>query len=222
MASSRDRKAAEDDRPKDKEESGAPWWHAERPKASAITAPKRSSKHAPQEMTSKRAVSRKREAVAVAKVHARDPRFAPLGESANGLSKMDELKAEKAYAFLNEYRDDEMRQLRAAIKKTKDPTQKEKLQRALMSMESRKKDRDRRERAQAVMDEHRKQEKELVKQGKKPFYLKKSEQKKRVLMDKFASMKKGQVDRAIERRRKKVAGKEKKELPMTRRGFEAE
>ncbi len=70
------------------------------------------------------------------------------------------------------------------------------------------------------MDEHRKQEKELVKQGKKPFYLKKSEQKKRVLIDKFASMKKGQVDRAIERRRKKVAGKEKKELPMTRRGFE--
>ncbi len=173
-------------------------------------------------MTSKRAVSRKREVVAVPKVQARDPRFAPLGASASGLSKMEELKAEKAYAFLNEYRDDEMRQLRAAIKKTKDPTQKEKLQRALMSMESRKKDRERREREQAVMDEHRKQEKELVKQGKKPFYLKKSEQKKRVLMDKFASMKKGQVDKAIERRRKKMAGKEKKELPMTRRGFEAE
>ncbi len=79
-----------------------------------------------------------------------------------------------------------------------------------MSMESKKKERDRRQREQAVMDEHRRQERELVKQGKQPFYLKKSEQKKRVLMDKFAGMKKARVDRAIERRRKKVASRRRK------------
>ena len=63
-------------------------------------------------------------------------------------------------------------------------------------------------------------EKELVKQGKKPFFLKKSEQKKLLLMDKYAGMSKSQVDKAIEKKRKKVAGKEKKQLPYARRAME--
>ena len=167
-------------------------------------------------------MSRRREVgTAAPRVQARDPRFAPLGGSASGPSRTDELRAGKAYAFLDDYRDEEMRQLRAATKQTKDAGQKEQLQRALLSMESRKKDRQRREREQAVIDEHRRREKELVKQGKTPFYLKKSEQKKRVLLDQFASMKKGQVDRAIERRRKKTTAKERREMPMARREFDA-
>ncbi|KAH8888753.1 DUF947-domain-containing protein [Thozetella sp. PMI_491] len=189
-------------------------------RTSGAKAVKRANKHAPQEMSSKRPVSRKRGGEAVPKAEARDPRFGPLGAPAAGLSKLDEIKARKAYAFLDGYRDDEMRQLRTAIKKTKDARQKEELQRALLSMQSKKKDQERRDREQAVVDEHRRKEKELVKQGKMPFFLKKSEQKKRVLLDKFASMKKGQVDKAIERKRKKVAAKERKEMPMARRGLE--
>jgi ribosomal RNA-processing protein 36 len=192
---------------------------------------KRSNKHAPVELTSKKPVSRKRDFLTstaeTKRLQARDPRFTPLGPGASTVaagaaagSTIDEIKARKAYAFLDEYRESEMQELRATIKKTKDPVQKEKLQRALLSMESRKKTQERKDRERAVIEEHRKKEKELVKQGKTPFYLKKSEQKKRVLVDQFQGMKKKQVDKAIERRRKKVAGKEKKMLPMTRRGAE--
>ncbi|KAK0727374.1 hypothetical protein B0T26DRAFT_747710 [Lasiosphaeria miniovina] len=181
----------------------------------------RASKHAPAEMTSKKAVSRRRDFVAMPNVQARDPRFLPLAAS-NSIGKIDNAKLRKAYSFLDDYVEDEMKQLRAAIKKlgSKDPEAKEKLQRALLSIESKKKAQVRKDRERAVIEEHRLKEKELVKDGKQPFYLKKTEQKKRVLVDQFAGLKKGQVDKAIERRRKKVAGKEKKLLPYARRTAE--
>lgn len=186
--------------------------------------PSRSSKHAPTEVSSKRPVGRKREILAVKKPQARDPRFDPLVTSrsssgAGGTSRADEDHARRAYAFLDEYRDDEMRQLRAAARKAKTPVEKERLQRALMSMESRKRARDRKDRERAVVEEHRRHEKELVREGKKaqPFYLKKSEQKKQLLVDQFAGLSDRQRDKAIEKKRKKIAGKEKRSLPMERR-----
>ncbi|KAK6833923.1 hypothetical protein PG989_003211 [Apiospora arundinis] len=184
---------------------------------------KRSSKHAPMEVTAKRAVTRKREVVSVPKVVARDPRFGPLGTTSSSSSRrhpnpaMEEEATRRNYAFLDKYRDDEMAELKKEVKKTRDPAAKEKLQRAVMSMQSRKQMLERRDAERAVVAEHRRQEKELVKQGKQPFYLKKSEQKKRVIMDRFAGMKKGQVDKAIERKRKKLASKERREMPMERR-----
>ncbi|KAK7409695.1 rRNA biogenesis protein rrp36 [Neonectria punicea] len=168
--------------------------------------PKRSSKHAPQEQSSKRPVSRLREIIPDPRRPHRDPRFEPFA------GPLDEVKANKAYAFLDEFRDSEMAELRVQIKKTKDPDAKDALKRQLLSMESKRKSRLRREEADNLLIEHRKREKDLVAQGKTPFYLKKSEQKKQILVDRFASMSKGQVDRAIERKRKKVAGKEKKEM----------
>lgn len=190
-----------------------------------VKPPSRSSKHAPTEVSSKRPVSRKREILAVKRPQARDPRFDPLVTSRSSAGGPDltgraaEDHARKAYAFLDEYRDDEMRQLRAAVKKAKTPAEKEQLQRALMSMESRKKSRERKDRERAVIEEHRRREKELVREGKKaqPFYLKKSEQKKQLLLDQFAGLSERQRDKAIEKKRKKIAGKEKKSLPMERR-----
>lgn len=216
----RKKKAAqEDDRPVG-EETSEPRKTSKKDRP-----PGRSSKHAPMEVTSKRQVSRKREIIPVKKPQARDPRFDPLitsRSSSHAGGKADEDRVRKAYAFLDEYRDDEMRQLKAAVKKAKNPVEKEKLQRALMSMESRKKAREKKDRERAVVEEHRRREKELVKEGKKakPFYLKKSEQKKQLLVNQFSSLSEKQRDKAIERRRKKVAGKEKKELPLARRGLE--
>lgn len=148
---------------------------------------------------------------------ARDPRFDP---SVNRIGKLDEAKARKAYAFLDDYRDSEMADLRAQIKKTRDEHAKETLKRQLMSMESRKKARAKRDEEDTLLAEHRRKEKEMVAQGKTPFYLKRSEQKKQVLMRRYEGMSKGQVDRAIERKRKKVSGREKKELDglVRRRG----
>lgn len=166
----------------------------------------RSSKHAPQEQSSKKPVSRRREILADPRRKARDPRFDPL------MGEVDEEKSRRAYAFLDEYRDREMADLKTQIKTTKSPAEKEALKRQLLSMESKKKAQKKKDEADGLLREHRNKEKELVAQGKQPFYLKKSEQKKQLLTNRFADMSKGQVDRAIERKRKKVAGKERKEL----------
>jgi ribosomal RNA-processing protein 36 len=104
---------------------------------------------------------------------------------------------------------------------TKDEESKEKLKQALMSMESRKKAQIRKDKEQEILEKHRREEKEAVRQGKKPFYLKKAEQKKRVLLDQYGDLKGKQLDRVIERRRKKVEGKEKKRIPFARRGVES-
>jgi ribosomal RNA-processing protein 36 len=174
----------------------------------------RSNKHAPTEMSSKKAVSRKREVIAVHKRDVRDPRFEHTG------GPVDERKLREAYSFLDNYREDEMVELRMQIKKTKDEDLKEKLKRQLLSMESKKKAQARKDREQEILDRHRKEERELVKQGKQPFYLKKAEQKKRVLVEQYKGMKGKQLDHAIERKRKKVASKEKKNMPFARRGVE--
>ncbi|KAH7393105.1 hypothetical protein BKA64DRAFT_755081 [Cadophora sp. MPI-SDFR-AT-0126] len=174
----------------------------------------RSSKHAPTEMSSKKAVSRKREVVPVVKRAYRDPRFEAIG------GPIDDSKVSKAYAFLDDYREDEMKELRNAIKNTKDEDAKEKLERALLSMESKKKAQLRKNKEQEILDRHRKEEKERVKQGKQPFYLKKAEQKKRVLLDAFGELEGKKLDHVIERRRKKIESKEKKRMPFARRKLE--
>ncbi|EGO61098.1 hypothetical protein NEUTE1DRAFT_58139 [Neurospora tetrasperma FGSC 2508] len=219
------KKKGGDEDASDDEEKEEPNWKTEIEKGMKAKVEKhhRTNKHAPIEMTSRKPVSRRRDFLAnePVKPKSRDPRFAPPGiGGSSGKGVVDEIKARKAYSFLDDYQEDEMKQLRMAIKKTKDPNEKEELQRALLSMESKKKARARKDKERELLSEHKKKEKELIKQGKTPFYLKKSEQKKQLLVEQFASMKKSQVDKAIERKRKKIAGKEKKALPLARRTAE--
>ncbi|KAI3325051.1 DUF947-domain-containing protein [Xylariaceae sp. AK1471] len=207
------RKGTQDEDEGEKEEHDEPHHSYPDTKSSSKPPkpPKRSSKHAPTEMSSKRQVTRKREVVTTHAVPSRDPRFS----AASG--QVDEGRSRKAYAFLDEYRDSEMAQLKAAIKKTKSAEEKEGLTRALKSMQSRKEAQARRDAERELISQHRRKEKELVAQGKTPFYLKKAEQKKQLLLDRFAGMKKREVDRTIERRRKKLTSKERKNMPFARR-----
>lgn len=172
----------------------------------------RTSKHAPAELSSKKAVSRKRSVVSTKKIDHRDPRFEPLS------GPIDEQKSQKNYSFLDTYRNSEMAELKAAIRETRDPEAKEKLKRALLSMESRKKAQQTKDQQQEVLRKHRKEEKEKIEKGKKPFYLKKADQKKLALVEKFEGMKGKQIDKVIERRRKKMTAKERKGMPDERRG----
>ncbi|KAI1491071.1 hypothetical protein F5X96DRAFT_669078 [Biscogniauxia mediterranea] len=197
-----------------------------RPRSSAPAAssrpklpkPHRSSKHAPTEQTSKRPVTRRREVVSYAKVEPRDPRFsAAVSAKGGGAAAADEERARRAYAFLDEYRDAEMGALREALRKTRDAGARDELKRALAAMQGRRQAQQRKDAERALVAEHRRRERDLVRQGKQPFYLKKSEQKKRLLVDRFAAMKKSEVDRSIERRRKKMAAKERRDMPFTRR-----
>ncbi|KAH0537850.1 hypothetical protein FGG08_005463 [Glutinoglossum americanum] len=174
----------------------------------------RSSKHAPTELSSKKAVSRKREAVVVPKRETRDPRFDPLA------GPLDERKLRKDYAFLESYRESEMKSIRDEIKRAKDETVKEGLKKELLSMESKKKAQEAKDKQQEILDVHRKKEKELIKQGKKPFYLKKAEQKKLALLERYSKLKGKQLSHVIERKRKKRASKERKNMPFLRREVE--
>lgn len=171
----------------------------------------RSSKHAPTEISSKKAVSRKREVVPTIKRDVRDPRFEPTS------GPIDEERTKKNYGFLDEYRKSEMSELRSAVRHTKDPITKDKLKRALLRMESRQKTQQRKIQEQEVLRAHRAKEKEQIAQGKKPFYLKRAEQKKLALVHGYESMKGKQIDKIIERRRKKKASMEKRGMPEERR-----
>ncbi|OAL44791.1 DUF947-domain-containing protein [Pyrenochaeta sp. DS3sAY3a] len=172
----------------------------------------RSSKHAPAVQSSKKMVSRKRQVVEVKKPVFRDPRF----DNISG-PRPDELALGRRYAFLNDYKASEIADLKSTIRKTKNEDEKEILKKRLMSMESQEHARKRKEEQQNVVRDHKKREKELVKEGKQPFYLKKSEQKKIALVDRFQNMKAKQRDKVIERRRKKVTAKERKNMPDDRR-----
>jgi ribosomal RNA-processing protein 36 len=116
--------------------------------------------------TSKRAVTRKRQVIDAKKPKFRDPRF-DIGPPP------DDNTLQNRYAFLNDYKKSEMNELRDAIKKTKSEGDKEKLKKKLMSMESQMKAQRNKDQQQDVIREHKKKERELIKEGKQPFYLKK-------------------------------------------------
>ncbi|KAK9236851.1 hypothetical protein V1525DRAFT_405531 [Lipomyces kononenkoae] len=172
---------------------------------------KRVSKHAPQEVSAKRPVSRFREVIEVPKIVRRDPRF----ESLSG--KFDEAQFRKNYAFLHTYMDSELQDIAERIKKTKDTNEMQNLQREYQSLDSKLKASKRKDFERDILKEREKNERELVKQGKKPFYLKKADKRKLILTKKFSEMKSSEVDRAIKRRRKKNMSKERKQLPFSRR-----
>jgi ribosomal RNA-processing protein 36 len=188
----------------------------------------RSSKHAPAVQSSKRMVSRKRKVVDVKKPVFRDPRFDNMG----GVAPDDNTLGNR-YSFLNDYRASEIAEMRSTIKKSKNEGEKERLKKKLLSMESQQKAREAKEKQQDIVRDHKKKEKELVKEGKQPFFLKKgmhmlfsllllftntflAEQKKLALIDRFQNMKSKQREHVIERRRKKVTAKERKNMPERR------
>lgn len=178
------------------------------------TKPKRTNKHAPMEMSSKRPVPRGNDSILndnTPKIKRGDPRFDPL------VGRFNETEFRKNYAFLDQYRDKEIKELREKIKKTKDTVKKEELKRQLKSLEGKRDAQKRRDEEKRVLEEHKKKEKELVKQGKNPFYLKKSEQKKQLLKQRFEGMSKGQVEKTIIRKRKKIAAKDRRELAQLER-----
>ena len=133
--------------------------------------PKSRSKNAPQEISSKRPVSRKHFLPTIP-THShhqpRDPRFETLTKS----SSQDTFR--KDYSFLEDYQRDEIAFLKTQIRQVKDDGQREKLEKALQSLQSRKESREAKDRAQSVLKDTKRDEREKVKLGKRPFYLKKS------------------------------------------------
>lgn len=180
-----------------------------------MTPSHRSSKHAPTELSSKKAVSRKRSVVPVPSVSARDPRFSAISGP-----NVDTDKLQRNYSFLNDYRESEIAGLKTQLRDTRDPAAKEALKRQIRPMEDRERARKRAEEEKEVVQEHKRNERDAVKEGKTPYFLKKGEIKKQVLVKRFEGMGEKKVEKVMERRRKKKAGMAKRALPMGRRGAE--
>jgi ribosomal RNA-processing protein 36 len=181
--------------------------------------PSRSSKHAPMVQSSKHPVTRKRTIIEPpAALKSRDPRFDPTVRSQSGRIEA----SQGAYAFLDDYRAAELKEMKEKLAKTKDPRQKEALKRDIRSATDRLRTIENRRREKEVLAEHKKREKGLIREGKKsnPYFLKKSDLKKQVLLKKYESMGSRQRVKALERRQKKLTAKERKEMPMERRGLE--
>ena len=187
-------------------------------RAAAAEEKKRTSKNAPQEVTSKRAVTRRR--TVIEPIHdpsklVRDPRF---DSAVKG--HFNEQHFRKNYAFLDKYREDEMKMLKAELKKARDPEEKERIEKKLKSMKSQKETQENKDKVAEVLREHKKQEKEKVKQGKKAYYLKPSEIKRKVLEKQYEKLSEKQLEKVMARKQKRKAQKEKKNMPWARRGAE--
>lgn len=173
----------------------------------------RSSKHAPTEISSKRAVTRRRDAVGLKKDTTRDPRFDPLS------GEVDHQVLSKKYAFLDEYRTSEIATLKKSMKNKKIPEEeRELMKRQVVSMESKMAFEKSKEREAKVVREHRKEERKRVEEGKGVWHVKKSVVREEALKERFEGMKGRQRDKVIERRRKKLTAKERKGMPEERRG----
>ncbi|KAI0032742.1 hypothetical protein K488DRAFT_70391 [Vararia minispora EC-137] len=199
----------------------------ERPQKKPIT--KRVNKHAPQEITSKRPVSRHRQVVEIQKLEPRDPRFIPM------TGPLDASKFRAQYSFLSEFHLQELSTLRDNLKRARKllassprdlraerEAEVERLERAYKRAESTV-SRDKREKIeQDALEKAKKEEKEKRKQGKGVFYLKNSEKKRLLLKARYDALAaeggKRAVKKAIQKKQKKVSQKETRSRPFARGG----
>ena len=183
------------------------------------TAPARSSKHAPAVQSSRHAVSRRRDIFEPpASLKSRDPRFDPTVTASKTDASAVE-KANKNYSFLTSYQASEILDLKTQIKKTKDPDVINTLKRQVMSLDSKMRAAETQQRERDVVRRHKQKEKEAIKSGQKskPYFLKRSDIKREALAERFESMGKKARDKTMERKRKRVKGKESKAMPRVRR-----
>ncbi|KAK9967662.1 hypothetical protein ABG768_002041 [Culter alburnus] len=172
---------------------------------------KRLNKHRPQEISAKKPVPFLRKVVPVKKRISRDPRFDDLS---------GEYKPEifnKTYKFINDLREKEAQIVRKNLKKAKSQTKKEELKALLKRMENQQRERQRQEQEREKELKYKRKQRELVGQGHKPFYLKKSDMKKLELAEKYSELKKsGKLENFLSKKRKRNATKDRKNLPKMR------
>lgn len=192
-------------------EEGSDGEHAAGAGDTQGPAKKRKKSKAPMEQSSKRRPPAVRHVTAEARPMRRDPRFDELSGALNmGLFK-------SSFSFLEQKVQADVATLEKAFKKAKDPEERARLHAALQSMRDRMDTMQAKEELQKIKAEHRKAEAELARDGKKPFFLKKSDVRRLELLSRFETQKKsGRMDKAVQSRRKHAAAKDHRRLPARR------
>ncbi|KAM6460923.1 ribosomal RNA processing protein 36 homolog isoform 1-T3 [Liasis olivaceus] len=167
------------------------------------------SKNRPLETSAKMPVPFLRQVVPVKKKVSRDPRFDDL----SGEYKPEVF--EKTYSFLNDLRKKEKEVIQKQLKKSQNVEEQNKLQQLLKRMTQQEEAQRRRQKERENSLAFKRQERELAKQGKKPFFLKKSEMQKLELAEKYKELKKsGKLESFLNKKRKRNAAKDKRRLPF--------
>ncbi|KIV91045.1 hypothetical protein PV10_05630 [Exophiala mesophila] len=191
----------------------------ERSKEARLEPPKRTSKHAPTTESARKPVTRRRNIFDPSpSLKFRDPRFDPTVMAAN--SHRDATQhADRNYSFLSDYQASEILDLKAQIKKAKDPKLVADLKRKVMSMEAKLKNVETRQKENEIRLKHKREQREALRSGQtsRPYYLKDSDIKKKIKEDTWNSMGKQARDKAEKRRQKREKGKDSKDMPRFRR-----
>ncbi|PKI65307.1 hypothetical protein CRG98_014271 [Punica granatum] len=163
------------------------------------------------EVSCKKPVSRFREVIQATKRVVRDPRFESL------CGNLDVEGFKKRYNFLYENElPAEREELQKQLKKTKSPKEMGEIKSRIAWIDKQLKESAKHTDA-AILAGHKKREREATKQGKKPFYLKKSEIRKQRLIKKYHSLKEeGKLEAFIEKKRRKNASKDHRYMPYRR------
>ncbi|KAG5420451.1 RRP36 [Candida metapsilosis] len=176
---------------------------------------KKRSKHAPAVASSKRPVSRIRDIPGLPSRKSQtlhtDIRF----DAAYG--KADLTQTRKNYAFLDEYRKQEIQNMEQILKDKKsklDESEKEEIRLQLQSLKSRMDTLKNRDLEDQVLKEYKKKQYQNVKEGKssQPYFLKRGDKRKILQKAKYDTMKPKQREKAMERKRKRRLGKEFRQL----------
>ncbi|KAL6986179.1 hypothetical protein U1Q18_019547 [Sarracenia purpurea var. burkii] len=172
----------------------------------------RANKNRPMEVSAKKPVSRFREIIQVPKRVVRDPRFESL------CGNLDVEGFKKRYNFLYEKElPAEREELKKVTKKSNDPAVIDELKNRMFWIDKQIKSMSTKHSDKDILAEHKKKEREAAKQGKKPFYLKKSEIRKQRLVEKYEELKaSGKLESYIEKRRRKNAAKDHRYVPYRR------
>jgi len=173
---------------------------------------RKSRKNKPIEMSSKVPVSRFRQIVPPSRPKPRDPRF----EETAGPYSEHIFKA--TYKFLEEQKKQEEAELRAELARTRNEDRKAEIRRVLDAYRQEALQRERRNRLHELRAQWRKQQKKRAKAAGKELsvtpFLKKEEEQKLMLAERFLELKKsGKLSEVMAKKRKKNAAKDHRWMP---------
>ncbi|KAK6459953.1 hypothetical protein DFJ63DRAFT_256321 [Scheffersomyces coipomensis] len=179
------------------------------------------SKHAPSESSSKRPVSKIREIPGL-KTQRDSTLYTDVRFDA-AYGKADFHKIRKDYAFLDEYRQKEIKEMESIVKDKKSSSflsynELEEIKLRLQSLKSRVETMKNRDLDTKILKDYKKEQIDQFKTGEKntPFFLKRSDKRKLLQKARFDRMKSGQREKVMERKRKKRLGKEFRQLEFNR------
>ncbi|KAH7477114.1 hypothetical protein PRIC1_001132 [Phytophthora ramorum] len=186
--------------------------HKEAPAPSASGPARRANKNQPLELSSKRAVGRFRQVVDVKKKRSLDPRF----EAQSG--RLNEDLFAKSYAFVDEYKQRELQELKSQFQKTKGGDKKDELKHEIALRQQEMTEKKKQDKIRSALTKRKREEREAVATGKGAFYLKRKDKKKLELHAKFQDLQDtGRLSKFMAKKRKKNASKDHRWLPTQRK-----